>query len=59
MKKNQVKLKRYLMPQCEIIQLNETQSLLAGSEIRPTPGVGNPSIQVGDNNNDEEELEFD
>lgn len=59
MKKNQVKLKRYLTPQCEIIQWNETQSLLAGSEIRPTPGVGNPSIQVGDNDNDEEELEFD
>ena len=59
MKKKQVELKRYLAPRCEIIQLNETQSLLAGSEIRPTPGSGNPSIQVGDNNNDEEELEFD
>ena len=59
MKKNQVELKRYLAPRCEIIRLVNESSLLLASEIKPTPGTGNPPIQVGDNNEDDEELEFD
>ena len=57
MKKNQVELKRYLAPECEVITVENEASLLLGSEIKPTPGTGNPPIQVGDNN--EDELEFD
>ena len=59
MKKNQVELKRYLAPKYEVIQLVNESSLLVRSEIKPTPGTGNPPIQVGDNNEDDEELEFD
>ena len=58
MKKNQVELKYYLAPECEVIALENESSLLVGSEIKPTPGVGNPPIEVGDNDEDEEELEF-
>ena len=58
MKKNQVELKRYLAPKYEVIQLVNESALLLGSEIKPTPGVGNPPIEVGDNDEDEEELEF-
>ena len=59
MKKNQVELKHYLAPECEVIALENEASLLLASEIKPTPGVGNPPIQVGDNNEENEELEFD
>ncbi|ALO49193.1 hypothetical protein [Hoylesella enoeca] len=59
MKKNQVELKRYLAPKYEVIRLDNESALLLGSEIKPTPGVGNPPIEVGDNDEDEEELEFD
>ena len=59
MKKNQVKLKHYLAPECEVIALEKEASLLFASEIKPTPGTGNPPIQVGDNNEENEELEFD
>ena len=58
MKKNQVELKRYLAPKYEVIQLVNESALLLGSEIKPTPGVGNPSIEVGDNDEEDEELEF-
>lgn len=53
MKKNQVELKRYLAPRCEIIRLVNEPSLLGSSDIRPTP------IQVGGNKEENEELEFD
>ena len=59
MKKKQVEFKRYLAPECEVIALENEASLLLASEIKPTPGTGNPPIQVGDNNEDDEELEFD
>lgn len=59
MKKYKVELKRYLAPRCEIIRLVNESSLLGCSDIKPTPGVGNPPIQVGDNEEEEEELEFD
>ena len=59
MKKNQVELKHYLAPECEVIALGNEASLLLASEIKPTPGTGNPPIQVGDNNEENEELEFD
>ncbi len=59
MKKKQVNLKHYLAPQCAIIQLKGEISLLTASEIKPTPGSGTPPIQVGDNEEEEEELEFD
>ena len=59
MKKNQVELKHYLAPECEVIALENEVSLLLASEIKPTPGTGNPPIQVGDNNEENEELEFD
>ena len=59
MKKNQVELKHYLALECEVIALENEVSLLLGSEIKPTPGTGNPPIQVGDNNEENEELEFD
>ena len=59
MKKNQVELKHYLVPECEVIALENEASLLLASEIKPTPGTGNPPIQVGDNNEENEELEFD
>ena len=59
MKKNQVELKHYLAPECEVIVLENEASLLLASEIKPTPGTGNPPIQVGDNNEENEELEFD
>lgn len=52
MKKNQVELKRYLAPRCEIIQLVNEPSLLGSSDIRPTP------IQVVDNKEEDEEIEF-
>ena len=51
MKKNQVELKRYLAPRYEIIRLVNESSLLAGSKI-------NHTIEVGDNNEENEELEF-
>lgn len=51
MKKNQVELKRYLAPKCEVIRLENESSLLAGSEI-------NHTIEVGDNNEENEDLEF-
>ncbi|WP_311442792.1 hypothetical protein [Hoylesella enoeca] len=59
MKKNQLKCERYFAPQCEVIVLVNESALLVGSEIKPTPGTGNPPIQVGDNNEEDEELEFD
>ena len=59
MKKNQVELKHYLAPECEVIALENEASPLLASEIKPTPGTGNPPIQVGDNNEEDEELEFD
>ncbi|WP_311442610.1 hypothetical protein [Hoylesella enoeca] len=59
MKKNQVEFKRYLAPKYEVIQLVNESALLVGSEIKPTPGVGNPPIEVGDNDEEDEELEFD
>ena len=59
MKKKQVELKHYLAPECEVIALENEVSLLLASEIKPTPGTGNPPIQVGDNNEENEELEFD
>ena len=49
----------YLAPECEVIALENEASLLLASEIKPTPGTGNPPIQVGDNNEENEELEFD
>ncbi|MES4921877.1 hypothetical protein ABVC70_08195 [Hoylesella timonensis] len=52
MKKNQVELKRYLAPRCEIIRLANEPSLLGSSDIRPKP------IQVVDNKEEDEELEF-
>ena len=59
MKKKQVELKHYLAPECEVITVENEASLLLASEIKPTPGTGNPPIQVGDNNEEDEELEFD
>lgn len=58
MKKKKVDPKHYFTPQCEIVQLDDEFSLLVGSEIRPTPGSGTPSVQIKDNNQEEEELEF-
>ena len=58
MKKNQLKCERYFAPQCEAIVLDNESALLLGSEIKPTPGVGNPPIEVGDNDEEDEELEF-
>jgi hypothetical protein len=46
------------VPQSEVVWVEDESSLLVVSEIRPTPGAGNPPIQVGDNENDEEEIEF-
>lgn len=51
MKKNQVNLKHYLAPQCEIIQLKGEISLLTASNIEHTTEV------IG-NKEEEEELEF-
>ena len=59
MKKKQVECVHYLAPECEVIALENEVSLLLASEIKPTPGTGNPPIQVGDNNEENEELEFD
>ena len=58
MKKNKVELKHYLAPRCEIIRLVNESSLLGCSDIKPTPGVGNPPIHLGDNKEENEELEF-
>ena len=46
MKKNQVELKRYLAPKCEIIALSCESTLLAGSpNVRPGGGgTGNVTI---------------
>ena len=59
MKKKQVECAHYLAPECEVIALENEASLLLASEIKPTPGTGNPPIQVGGNNEENEELEFD
>ena len=59
MEKKQKQCKRYLVPEIQIVQLGDEMSILTVSEIKPTPGVGTPPIQVGDNNEEDEELEFD
>ena len=58
MKKKPIECRRYLVPQSEVVWVEDESSLLVVCEIRPTPGAGNPPIQVGDNENDEEEIEF-
>ena len=58
MKKNQKEKEPYLAPQCEVFTLENTWPLLQGSRIKPTPGVGNPAIEVDDNEEYEEELDF-
>lgn len=59
MEKKQKQCKCYLVPEIQIVQLGDEMSILTVSEIKPTPGGGTPPIQVGDNNEEDEELEFD
>ncbi|WP_315563098.1 hypothetical protein [Segatella oris] len=59
MEKKQKQCKRYLVPEIRIVQLGDEMPILTVSEIKPTPGGGTPPIQVGDNNEEDEELEFD
>ena len=61
MKKNQVELKCYLAPKCEVIVLNCESTLLAGSpEVRPGGGgTGRVTIDPlnPDNGGEDDEIE--
>jgi len=61
MKKNQVELKRYIAPKCEVIALNRESALLAGSpNVRPGGGgTGNVTITPlrPDNGGEDDEIE--